>query len=669
GGRAGSDDVRELLGAFAGKGPVIVDWPQPPEEPAPGEAMLMLSDVLAAYWPLPPRLAARLDRLVAADFRRVHEQNFVASLASEAYRRLARGEPIESVARGAFDDDADPFERAWPAGSGALHAVAMKKRFPRLDDALSAYVGRSAPRVSLVAAAPAESPAGPAEAIADFRHEPVAVVGLGCRLPRAFSPQALHEGLLASFDGIIEVPRERWDPALYWDPDKSVPDKTYAKIGGFVTGFQFNPKRFRIPPSVARLVDPIQQMALEAAADALDDAGYGESRDFDRSRVATILGNSMGGEITDEYTLRVMFPAMRKALTEVPGFAALQPDARAAILAAYEQELKRDLPPITEDSMPGELANVVAGRITNALNLGGPNFTTDAACAGSMAAIQAAVKGLQDGDFDMALTGGADRSMGVATYAKFCKIGALSPDGSRPFDAAANGFVMGEGVGIVVLKRLSDAIRDKDRIYAVIRGLGASSDGKGKGITAPNPEGQRRALRRAYENAGVDPWDVDLFECHGTSTVVGDKVEVEALSEIVGAGRRDRPARIGSIKSNIGHLKSAAGAASTLKACLALHHGVFLPSINYRNPRQDLDLSGVPLVVSDRPEAWEGGRRLCGVSAFGFGGTNFHMVLEGYQEGAVQPRASIVPRRVEARGRSPEAGPSPAGAAPEARAP
>ena len=206
------------------------------------------------------------------------------------------------------------------------------------------------------------------------------------------------------------------------------------------------------------------------------------------------------------------------------------------IVAGFEEAVKAGLPPINEDSMPGELSNVIAGRIANAFDLSGANFTVDAACASSMAAIQTAVKGLLDGDFDMVLTGGSDRSMSVPTYTT--KIGALSPNHSAPFDEKANGFVMGEGCGILLLKRLSDAERDGDRIYSVIRGVGASSDGKGKGITAPNPLGQQRALRRAYSEAGFDPVEVDLFECHGTSTVVGDKVEVESLNAVIGGGRR-----------------------------------------------------------------------------------------------------------------------------------
>ncbi len=640
GGRAGADDVRELALAYAGLGALLLDWPHPPEVVVPRAAGVVLGDVLGGYFPLGPKLGGRLARIAAGDFRRVADQNFVASLASQAYRRVVGGEGVEDAARGLYEAD-DAFVAAWPGGAGLMHAPGIARRFPTLLAAVRAWVPTDA-RPTITAPVPTP-PAAPDVLASIHPHEPIAIIGLGCRLPRCASAAQLWDNLIAGFSGIVEVPEARWAPALYWDPDKSAIDKTYAKIGGFVTDFTFNPKRFRIPPSVARLVDPIQQMALEAAADALDDAGYGDSRQYDRSRVATILGNSMGGEITDEYTLRVMFPAMRKALNEVPGFAALRADDRAAILVAYEHELKRDLPPITEDSMPGELANVVAGRITNALNLGGPNFTTDAACAGSMAAIQAAVKGLQDGDFDMALTGGADRSMGVATYAKFCKIGALSPDGSRPFDAGANGFVMGEGVGILVLKRLSDALRDGDRVYAVVRGFGGSSDGKGKGITAPNPEGQKRALRRAYENAGVDPADVDIFECHGTSTVVGDKVEVDALADLIGPGRRSRAARIGSIKSNIGHLKSAAGAASALKMSLALFHGVLPPSINYKSPRPDIDYSVVPLQVQTEAESWEhAGPRFAGISAFGFGGTNFHMVLEGFRPGMAKASATTV---------------------------
>ena len=658
GGWSGEDAPGTLRAAFPEGVAVVVDLHDGPGVVPPGSDIVLLSDVVFAAIEPPPRLAARLGRLTPADWVRFGAFQCVTSLASAARRRVAGGEAPDALAKGWFASD-DTTNHLWPAGEGLLLANALLAEHGSLEGILQAYVRaltlRDAPAVSPPSPAPSAPapsgsasstavppPAGEHEDLPDFvLREPVALIGMGCRLPGAASAAHLWAQILAGFDAIIPVPPERWDPALYWSADKSAPDKTYAKLGGFVTDFTFNPRRFRIPPGVARTIDPIQQMALEAAADALDDAGYGAAREYDRERVAVILGNSMGGEITNEYTLRVMFPAMRKALEEVPDFAALPAQDRATILLAYETLVKANLPPITEDSMPGELSNVVAGRIANALNLGGPNFTTDAACAGSMAAIQAAVKGLQDGDFDLALTGGADRSMGIPTYTKFSKIGALSPDGSRPFDADANGFVMGEGAGILVLKRQADAVRDGDRIYAVIRGIGASSDGKGKGITAPNPTGQMRALQRAYHNADIDPREVDLFECHGTSTVVGDKVEVDCLTTLLGPGSRSArgPARIGSIKSNIGHLKSAAGAASVMKAALALFHRVYPPSINYRKVRPDLDLSAVPLQVQTAAEPWaSSGARRAGVSSFGFGGTNFHVVLEEHLPGQAPTR-------------------------------
>lgn len=628
GGRHGSLDVRDVVGTG-----LLLDWPHGPAD-LPAHDVL-LSDVLVALLEPPPGLVERLERLSPADLRDVGGVHVVASLAAPALQRVAAGEPPEQVASGLWLDG-DAFRRAWLGGDGLLLTNELAAGHGSLEKLVAAYVAAAptAARATAATASPTATPGGV---------EPIAIIGIGCRLPGASSASQLWQRLTQGYSGIVDVPGNRWDPALYWDADHAAVDKTYSKIGGFITDFTFNPRRFRIPPSVVPLIDPVQQIALEAAADALDDAGYGGDRAFDRERVAVILGQSMGGEITDRYALRVFFPALRLALATVPDFASLPAEQQASVLDAFEAAVKAKLPPVTEDSMPGELSNVTAGRITNALNLGGPNFTTDAACAGSMAAIQAAVKGLQDGDFDMALSGGADRSMAPPTYVKFSKIGALSADGSRPFDEGANGFVMGEGCGVVVLKRLGDAVRDGDRVYAVIRGFGASSDGKGKGITAPNPEGQKRALRRAYENAGVSPGSVDLFECHGTSTHVGDKVEVEALADVL-AGTRTTPARIGSIKSNIGHLKAAAGSAATIKAALALYHKTLPPSINCKQPRTDIDFARGPVQVQTTAEPWEcDGPRRAGVSAFGFGGTNFHMVLEEHVPGRAVPPARRVP--------------------------
>ena len=212
--------------------------------------------------------------------------------------------------------------------------------------------------------------------------------------------------------------------------------------------------------------------------------------------------------------------------------------------------------------MSGELSNIIAGRIANVFNFSGPNFVTDAACASSLSALNAAMMGLNEYQFDTVLTGGVDRNMGPESYVKFSKIGALSPDGSRPYADGANGFVMGEGTAIFMLKRLADAERDGDKIYAVIRSVGSSSDGKGKGITAPNPLGQVRAIERAWKMAGVSPASAGLIEGHGTSTKVGDVVEVNSLNTIFGQfGLAAGSIALGSVKSNVGHLKGAAGAA------------------------------------------------------------------------------------------------------------
>ncbi len=596
-------------------------------------------------------LARRVQLARDTDTRVVRGFRVAASPLSPVVRRLAAGEDPWKVSRGWFRaNDADA--AAWPAGQALALAAPLARRHPSLESLIGAYRRLLGARQEVVApktatSAPAVAPATPPPSA-----PVVAIVGLGVRVPGSADKDGFWDNVTRGVSCIGEVPKDRWDPERYFDPDRKAPDKSYTRIGGFVTDFAFESRRYRIPPKVAKLVDPVQQLALATVSEALDDAGLSDPESpVDRTRVAIILGNSMGGEITDDYAIRVRTPEIVAALEEVPGYAELPADSRERIAGGFAENLKASLPPITEDSMPGELSNVIAGRIANAFDLGGPNFTVDAACASSMAAIQAAVKGLQDGDYDVAVTGGVDRMMSAPSYIKFCKIGALSPDHSAPFDASANGFVMGEGAGILVLKRLEDAEKQGDRIYALIRGIGASSDGRGKGITAPNIEGQKRALRRAYADAGVDPVEVDLFECHGTSTVVGDKVEVEALSEVIGEGRRGArgPVRIGSVKSQIGHLKSAAGAVATIKTALALYRKVLPPSINFQRARDDVPLDTVPLKVQDRTEDWQadGWRRLAGVSAFGFGGTNFHVVLEEHVPRAIQPAARPPSARVE----------------------
>lgn len=433
--------------------------------------------------------------------------------------------------------------------------------------------------------------------------EPIAVVGLGGIFPQAPDIPAFWNNILQGRDCVIEVPLERWDWRLYYDPDPKAPDKTYSKIGGFIQGFVFNPLEYHIPPQVAPHLDSVQHLAIAATQQALKDSGY-DRRPFDAERTAVILGNSLGGPQKDATDQRVYTAFFRQVLSEVPEFVELASEAKIRILTEFEQRAKEHFVTITEDSMPGELSNVIAGRVANTFNLRGPNFTVDAACASSLAALDMAVKGLRLREYDLAVCGGVDQMMSPPAFVKFCKVGALSPDGSRPFDAGANGFVMGEGVGICILKRAGQARADGDRIYALIRSLGASSDGKGKGITAPNPAGQRLAVLNAFRHLDYSPQQVGLVEAHATSTPVGDVAEVGVLKEVF-AGAPAGSIGIGSIKSQLGHLKAAAGAASLIKTALALHHKILPPTIHIRNPNPKIDFPNSPFRPILQAQEWE----------------------------------------------------------------
>src|SRR5574340_1802720 len=369
-----------------------------------------------------------------------------------------------------------------------------------------------------------------------FDPKAVAVVGVGAIMPDAEDAPTFWKNVREARYSITDVPADRWREDLYFDPDPKAPDKTYSKIGGWVRSFHFEPLKWGIPipPSVLSVMDDGQKWGIAAARQALQDYGYPQ-KPLDNDRVAVILGNALAGENHYRTSLRIRLPEFLDSLCSLDSFRGLPPDVQVAMINGMQQDFRSKVADITEDTMPGELANIIAGRIANVFNFGGPNFVTDAACASSLAALQAAVDGLTSHQFDAVLTGGVDRNMGVEGFVKFSKIGALSPDGSRPYADGANGFVMGEGGAFFLLKRLADAERDGDRVYAVIRGIGASSDGRGKGITAPNPVGQRFALRHGWQVAGLDPATCSYVEGHGTSTKVGDVVEVESLIEAFGA--------------------------------------------------------------------------------------------------------------------------------------
>ncbi|NUP35343.1 MAG: type I polyketide synthase, partial [Streptomycetaceae bacterium] len=390
----------------------------------------------------------------------------------------------------------------------------------------------------------------------------VAIVGMGCVFPGAADVAGFWRTVVGGADAVSEVPRERWDHDLYYDPEavRDPRGRTPSKWGGFVPRIPFDPTAYGIPPASLGSVEPAQLLALHVAARALHDAGYGDGREFDRSRTAVVFGAEAGTDLAGAYGFRSLYPAY---------FGALPAD------------LDAELPMPTEDSFPGVLANVIAGRIANRLDLGGVNYTVDAACAASLAALDLACKELVQGGADMVLCGGVDTHNGINDYLMFASVRALSPSGRcATFDSAADGIALGEGAACLVLKRLADAERDGDRVYAVVKAVGGASDGRSLGLTAPRPEGQRRALERAYANAGVSPASVGLVEAHGTGTVVGDRTELETLTAVFAeAGAAPGSCALGSVKSQIGHTKCAAGLAGLIKASLAVHHGVRPPTL------------------------------------------------------------------------------------------
>jgi acyl transferase domain-containing protein/acyl carrier protein/NAD(P)-dependent dehydrogenase (short-subunit alcohol dehydrogenase family) len=466
----------------------------------------------------------------------------------------------------------------------------------------------------------------------------IAIVGVGATLPDAPNAAAFWKNVKDGRYSISEVTPNRWDPALYYDPDHSAPDKTYSKIGGWVREHVWDPMKWRlpIPPRVADAMDGSQKWGIACTREALEDYGY-PKRPLNSDRTAVILGNALGGEKHYFTALRVYFPEYARELAGSASFAALPAALRRDITHELHDRMCACLPKVTEDSMPGELANCIAGRIANVFNFHGPNYVVDAACASAMAAISSAVEGLVQNDFDVAISGGIDRNMGVSSFVKFSKIGALSATGTRPYAEGADGFVMGEGAAIFLLRRLADAERDGDKIYAVLRGMGGSSDGKGKGITAPNPIGQKFAIERAWENAGLSPATVGLIEGHGTSTAVGDVVEAQSMIDILSSFHLPlHSVALGSVKSNFGHLKGAAGAAGLLKTAFALRDKVLPPSVHCEHLNPNIDFAHSPLYVNTELKPWTMpacGVRRAALSAFGFGGTNFHAVLEEYVPG------------------------------------
>nr|WSY56592.1 thioester reductase domain-containing protein [Streptomyces sp. NBC_00886] len=437
--------------------------------------------------------------------------------------------------------------------------------------------------------------------------EPIAVIGLGCRLPGgADSPEALWRMLCDGTDTIRDFPADRADADALLDPDPEQPGKAYTVRGGFLDERVdlFEPAVFGISPREALGMDPQQRLALEVTWEALERAGYAPDR-----LTGSATGVYLGVSTTDYVRLR-------------------QSEGDIRDMDAYQ--------------LVGE-PSFVAGRISYTLGLQGPSKVVDTTCSSSLVALHEACQALRTGECDMALAGGVNLMLAPYGFVLMSKFGALSPDGRcKTFDASADGYVRGEGAGVVVLKRLSEARRDKDTVLAVVRGSAVNHDGRSSGLTVPNPAAQQQVVRAALEQAGIEPGDVDYVEAHGTGTALGDPIELRALQAVIGRFRPEgTPLRVGSIKTNIGHLESAAGIAGVLKLVLALQHGQIPPHLHFNDPNPNVDWSRLHIEVTRDGGTWDavdGRPRIGGVSAFGASGTNAHCVL-----GAAPPASAGEP--------------------------
>ena len=446
--------------------------------------------------------------------------------------------------------------------------------------------------------------------------------------PGSVDSTGFWDDILSGTDRMTDVPASHWLIEDYYDPDMSAPDKTYGRRGGFLDPIDLDLMKFGIPPVAVPTTDTAQLLALIVAQRVLDDAVTGQFTELDRTRASVILGVTSGQELLGAMASRMNRPMWLQGMRS----AGVPEDVA---LAACDQIA--DLHPEWQEStFPGLLGNVVAGRIANRLDLGGTNCVTDAACASSFSALAMGVNELYLGDSDLVIAGGVDTMNDIFMYMCFSKTPALSQsEDIRPFSDKADGTMLGEGIGMVALKRLEDAERDGNHIYCILNAVGSSSDGRSKSIYAPVSEGQARALTNTYAKAGYQPDTVELIEAHGTGTIAGDAAEFGGLElAFNGSGRDDRQwCALGSVKSQIGHTKAAAGAAGLFKVIMALHHKVLPLTAKVDQPNPKLDLKASPFHLNTTTRPWvrpSDHERRGSVSSFGFGGSNFHVAMSEY---------------------------------------
>ncbi len=426
--------------------------------------------------------------------------------------------------------------------------------------------------------------------------EAIAIIGLGCRFPGdANTPEAYWELLKNGIDAIKEIPQQRWDVEKYYDSNPDIPGKMYTRFGGFIDNVdQFDPQFFGISPREAITLDPQQRLLLEVSYTALEQAGQAPEK-LKGSQTGVFIGISF-----DDYSRRNINSG---DLTRIDAFSSL-----------------------------GNTRSIAAGRIAYVLGLNGPTLQLDTTCSSSLLAVHLACQSLRNQECNLALAGGVNLMLSPEATIGFCKLKALAADGRcKTFDAKADGYSRGEGCGIVVLKRLSDAIKNQDHILAVIRGSAVNHDGQSNGLTAPNGSAQEAVIRQALANANVQPKDIQYIEVHGTGTSLGDPIEVLALAKVLGENRsQNQPVYLGSVKTNFGHLESAAGVASLIKVVLSLQHQKITPHLHFEQPNPYIPWEKLPVKVTQKLTNWETEteQRVAGISSFGMSGTNVHLIVE-----------------------------------------
>ena len=461
--------------------------------------------------------------------------------------------------------------------------------------------------------------------------EDIAIIGMSAIFPGAPSLQHYWENIVSKVSAITDPPDDAWANVVY-DPDSQENDRIYCKRGGYLGDLaRFSPLEYGVIPLSVDGGEPDHYLGLRLAYEALADAGYGE-KPLDGRRTAVIIGRGtyinrgwatlfQHGMVVDQ-TLAIL--------------KTLHPEYGEEELGEIRKALKTSLPPFNAETAAGLVPNILTGRIANRLDIMGPNFLVDAACASSLIAVDLGARDLIARKCDVVLAGGIQASTPPHLLMIFCQLNALSRRSEiRPFDEAADGTLLGEGAGTIVLKRREDAERDGDSIYALIKGVGTSSDGRGAGVMTPRIEGEELAIRRAYDSTGISPDSIGLIEAHGTGTPVGDLTEVQALRRIFGSQRSGSvPAcALGSVKSMISHTIPAAGIAGLIKVALALHHKVLPPTLNCEKPNPKFELEKSPFYINTETRPWIHGAetpRRAGVNAFGFGGINAHAIVEEY---------------------------------------